>query len=155
MFKKEGVTVIAFDLDNLKEINTKFGYSIGDLYIKKSCQAICNCLENKYYPVRVGGDEFLIFIPGKKDLKIRPINMEITFKDESNSLKKVSYKGFTCYIKHFPANFFQNNKNKILIYYRIKHNCLNKVLDIKKLKYPEKYKEREKIKINRIMFKKS
>jgi len=51
-------SVICFDINNLKEINDKYGHEKGDEYIKNCCKFICNSFKKS--PVfRTGGDEFV------------------------------------------------------------------------------------------------
>ena len=46
-----------FDCDNLKHMNDQNGHDKGDIYIKSSCQLICQVFQHS--PVfRIGGDEF-------------------------------------------------------------------------------------------------
>lgn len=54
----------AFDCDNLKMINDKYGHDKGDIYINEACNTISE--EFKHSPVfRMGGDEFAVIL--KKD----------------------------------------------------------------------------------------
>ena len=51
----------AFDCDNLKSINDRFGHDKGDIYLKTACRAISDIF--KHSPVfRFGGDEFFVIL---------------------------------------------------------------------------------------------
>lgn len=53
--------IVMVDLNNLKEVNDRYGHSNGDLYIKGSCHLICEAF--KHSPVyRIGGDEFIVLL---------------------------------------------------------------------------------------------
>lgn len=53
--------LIMFDINNLKQINDKFGHNAGDEYILNSCKLICRIF--KHSPIyRMGGDEFLVIL---------------------------------------------------------------------------------------------
>ena len=52
--------LIVLDLDNLKEINSTLGRTVGDLLLRKVAQRITNYLEPKDMLARLGGDEFAI-----------------------------------------------------------------------------------------------
>lgn len=53
--------MVMVDLNNLKEVNDKFGHRNGDLYIRGSCHLICEAF--KHSPVfRIGGDEFVVLL---------------------------------------------------------------------------------------------
>ncbi len=59
--KKPEFAIVAFDCDNLKAINDRYGHDKGDLYLKKACRTISDVF--KHSPVfRVGGDEFTVIL---------------------------------------------------------------------------------------------
>ena len=53
--------IVMVDLNDLKKVNDKYGHKMGDLYIKGSCQIVCDTF--KHSPVyRIGGDEFVVIL---------------------------------------------------------------------------------------------
>lgn len=56
------IGIIYADLNGLKEINDTLGHQAGDKALKKVADVLIRCygIENSY---RVGGDEFLVFLP--------------------------------------------------------------------------------------------
>jgi len=66
--EKNGGTVVFYDLNRLKEINNKYGYEFGDLYIKMCAYAI-KTRGGKGVYIRLGGDEFLSIHTEKVDVK--------------------------------------------------------------------------------------
>ena len=55
--------VVAFDCNNLKEINDEFGHDKGDIHLQDTAQVICDTFDHS--PVfRVGGDEFVAVLQG-------------------------------------------------------------------------------------------
>ena len=53
--------IVMIDVNNLKEINDRYGHEKGDISIKKLCQVICRIF--KHSPVyRIGGDEFVVIL---------------------------------------------------------------------------------------------
>ena len=57
------VSVVLFDINDLKYINDNYGHDKGDHYIKGCCSMICS--KYKHSPVyRVGGDEFVVLLGG-------------------------------------------------------------------------------------------
>ncbi|WP_373020097.1 GGDEF domain-containing protein [Thiomicrorhabdus sp.] len=57
-------SVLMFDLDNLKQINDRFGHHVGDEAIR-TIASICQFLLRKTDLIcRYGGDEFIIVLPG-------------------------------------------------------------------------------------------
>ena len=54
--------LLFLDMDNLKKINDIYGHKSGDRVLKLLGDTIKNCTENSI-ACRLGGDEFLIFLP--------------------------------------------------------------------------------------------
>ncbi|MCR5847457.1 MAG: diguanylate cyclase [Lachnospiraceae bacterium] len=56
-------SLLVCDINNLKQINDKFGHKAGDEYIKASSKMICEVYTHS--PVfRIGGDEFVVVLSG-------------------------------------------------------------------------------------------
>ena len=62
---QEGGSIVHYDLNNLKLINTQYGYEAGDLLIKYCAKRI-KVLGGFGIYVRLGGDEFLSIHFGRK-----------------------------------------------------------------------------------------
>src|SRR3984893_8848738 len=54
--------VLAFDLDNLKQINDRFGHVVGDLALKEFARRLTKATRGSDFAARTGGDEFLIVL---------------------------------------------------------------------------------------------
>ena len=59
----ETVAFISIDMDRLKQINDNFGHAAGDFAIRLLARAIKAALPKDGIGARIGGDEFLIFLP--------------------------------------------------------------------------------------------
>ena len=60
----DNFAVVMFDCNELKKINDTYGHEKGDLYLQKSCRAICKVYAHS--PVfRIGGDEFVAVLQGE------------------------------------------------------------------------------------------
>ena len=57
------VAFISIDMDRLKHINDNFGHAAGDFAIRLLARAIKAALGKDGVGARIGGDEFLIFLP--------------------------------------------------------------------------------------------
>lgn len=51
------------DMDNFKSLNDKFGHIAGDNALKIFADTLTSCVREKDYAGRIGGDEFVVFIP--------------------------------------------------------------------------------------------
>lgn len=61
------VTLIVFDLDDLKKINDHYGHAQGDVYIKEFARALKECFTEEAVPYRIGGDEFGVLLLRKEE----------------------------------------------------------------------------------------
>lgn len=59
-------TVLFVDLDDLKTVNDSLGHTYGDVIISEAGQRIVTALGHSVFVGRIGGDEFLVILPGLK-----------------------------------------------------------------------------------------
>lgn len=63
---KKGAFFI-FDIDSFKKINDKHGHLVGDSLLITFSKALNTVFENEGLVGRMGGDEFVVFVPDNKD----------------------------------------------------------------------------------------
>ena len=59
--------VLMLDLDRFKAINDTLGHAAGDALLKQVAKRLFNVIKEKEKIFRLGGDEFQIVLPGRKD----------------------------------------------------------------------------------------
>ncbi|MCO4786494.1 MAG: GGDEF domain-containing protein [Marinomonas atlantica] len=64
--KHQQFSVLALDIDHFKLVNDRYGHDIGDLVIQELAMTMQNFIEDSDTACRVGGEEFLIFLPNTK-----------------------------------------------------------------------------------------
>ncbi len=58
------ISFIVADLNELKITNDTFGHQVGDKLIRRAAEVLKASLEEEYMVARIGGDEFIIIMPG-------------------------------------------------------------------------------------------
>ncbi|MCX8014097.1 MAG: diguanylate cyclase, partial [Rectinema sp.] len=58
------LAVLMLDIDHFKQVNDTWGHSHGDRVLKEIADIIRSSLRKEDYPVRYGGEEFVILLPG-------------------------------------------------------------------------------------------
>jgi diguanylate cyclase (GGDEF)-like protein len=58
------ITVIVMDVNDLKAANDQFGHAVGDELLRRAGEVLNKVVENPWRAARIGGDEFVILMPG-------------------------------------------------------------------------------------------
>ena len=64
-----GMAVVYLDLDRFKEINDRFGHGTGDKVLQDVSRRILESVRHTDIAARIGGDEFIVILPGVADRK--------------------------------------------------------------------------------------
>ncbi len=84
--------VIAFDLNNLKTVNDKYGHTVGDKLLKDFADVLKSIFDSVATIGRTGGDEFLVIIRHSDILNLDQMLARLDEKIESVNRKKREYK---------------------------------------------------------------
>ena len=86
------ISLIMADCNLLKEVNDNLGHEYGDLLLKKIANIMKEMLPNECTPIRIGGDEFLIFCTNCNNEKAEKIISDIKceFKEKSDDILELS-----------------------------------------------------------------
>ncbi|MEO5367636.1 MAG: diguanylate cyclase [Magnetococcus sp. WYHC-3] len=77
---KSTVAVIMLDIDHFKSINDTFGHNIGDVVLRRVAGELLSTLREGDLPVRLGGEEFAIFVLGESATRVQDMAERIRLK---------------------------------------------------------------------------
>jgi len=60
----QSASLVLFDVDFFKPVNDNFGHDVGDRVLKDIAAIILQQVRNTDIPIRFGGEEFMVFLPG-------------------------------------------------------------------------------------------
>ncbi len=61
--RRDPISVIIIDLNNLKPTNDRYGHQVGDQLIRRTGEVLKASLDDSYIAARIGGDEFTLILP--------------------------------------------------------------------------------------------
>ena len=120
--KIERITVLFWDLNNLKAINDECGHAVGDQAIEKFSSILLEYSSDKRNVYRIGGDEFLIIIDNPSDNEAEFIINEVKtklnkgnqgdIKNISSAVGLASGKGKDIFevVKRADANMYKDKR---------------------------------------------
>ncbi len=70
-------TLVVMDLDRFKRVNDQFGHEAGDDVLERFCQHVREHLREEDDLYRMGGEEFVLLLPGMGDKEARRVMPEL------------------------------------------------------------------------------
>lgn len=95
--KAKKSVMIMVDLDDFKSINDNYGHNMGDKILQQVANVMKGCFRKDDIVSRIGGDEFIIFIPDIPNRKFAQEKVEL-LRNEINKIKIDEDKYLTCSI---------------------------------------------------------
>jgi len=86
----EPVGMIVADLDNFKEVNDTYGHAMGDAVLRHVAYVIRKQLRAFDLAYRIGGEEFLVLLPGAGDAECLAVAEQVREAVEAESIEGVS-----------------------------------------------------------------
>jgi diguanylate cyclase (GGDEF)-like protein len=81
------VSVLAFDLDNFKSINDRFGHAVGDDVIKVFAWVANSSIRSSDFVARLGGEEFAVILSGGLEEGIQVAErVRVTFENAGRAI---------------------------------------------------------------------
>jgi diguanylate cyclase (GGDEF)-like protein len=62
--RQDPIAMIVMDLNNLKPANDRYGHQAGDKLIRRTAEVLRACADEGHITARIGGDEFVVIMPG-------------------------------------------------------------------------------------------
>lgn len=94
---KEQLAFLIIDVDKFKTVNDTYGHAIGDAALKRVAALLEECFRSNDFPIRYGGDEFVVIMTelskeqkGVIERKINCINTSLQNISEEDEIPKLS-----------------------------------------------------------------
>jgi diguanylate cyclase (GGDEF)-like protein len=97
---KSSLTVLMMDLDDLKQINDRWGHGTGDLALKKFGERLSKAIRGSDLAVRIGGDEFVVLLPECDPKQVQLVLDRLCGLDVQLEARRISFRfsaGWTDY----------------------------------------------------------
>jgi diguanylate cyclase (GGDEF)-like protein len=109
----QNVALFLIDIDNFKKINDTNGHSAGDVAIKFVVEQCKKTLSNKAIIGRLGGDEFLVILPGYTLEKAKNVAEKIRVQVCNSNIKEIKPLPLSLSIGVVLCNHFTNLEEAI------------------------------------------
>ena len=77
------VAVVMADVDGLKVVNDSFGHAAGDRLLQRAATVLLDTFRADDVVARIGGDEFVVLVPGANDAEVEELLARIRTSQQS------------------------------------------------------------------------
>jgi diguanylate cyclase (GGDEF)-like protein/PAS domain S-box-containing protein len=77
------VSVVMADVDGLKVVNDSFGHTAGDRLLQRAAKVLLDTFRAEDVVARIGGDEFVVLVPGANDAEVEEMLARIRTSQQS------------------------------------------------------------------------
>lgn len=102
--KKAFFSVISMDIDHFKRVNDTFGHDVGDRVLQRLAQIMREASREADLPCRVGGEEFLIVLPGVESKGAVHIAERLRAQVEATVMPPVGYITISLGVASWPRD---------------------------------------------------
>lgn len=81
--RRKAWACIIIDVDKFKEINDTYGHQTGDLALKRVAELLKSCFRANDFPIRYGGDEFIVIMTEITPEQSGVIERKLTYINEA------------------------------------------------------------------------
>lgn len=112
---KEQLAFLIIDVDEFKSVNDTYGHAVGDAALKRVASLLEECFRSNDFPIRYGGDEFVVIMTelnrdqkGVIERKINYINTTLQNISEEDEIPKLSISVGIAFSEHgFDDDLFE------------------------------------------------
>lgn len=130
MERTREVAIIMLDIDYFKGVNDNYGHAIGDEVLKKVSALVKDKVRKEDIVARIGGEEFVVLLPGKGLESARRFAERIRASVEQTCMESAGYVtvslGVACYPMHGSSIHDALNQADVALY-RAKETGRNRV----------------------------
>jgi len=90
--QKSSLTVLMMDVDDLKQINDRWGHAAGDLVLKTFGNRLGKAIRGSDLAVRIGGDEFVALLPECDPNQVRHVLDRLAALEVQVEAQKISFR---------------------------------------------------------------
>lgn len=106
------VSLVMFDINDLKVVNDTLGHSVGDAMIRHAAQTMKNSLRQEDELYRIGGDEFVAIICHGQEFDLNCVENRIVTSLAKEAEKSLSYHlniayGYATFLKNTDKSLFE------------------------------------------------